>query len=90
MDPKNPRLLDHACDLREQGKFRQAYEEFLRAANNTDSILEKAGILLNAVTNLTQIGDFETGRIQLDKAKELLSVLNPVNLTDLTETSSWV
>jgi tetratricopeptide (TPR) repeat protein len=81
MDPTNSQLVDHAYDLREQGKFREAYQEFLRAANNTDSILEKAGILLNAVTNLTQIGDFETGRIQLDKARGFLSLLNPINLS---------
>jgi Tfp pilus assembly protein PilF len=80
MDITNSRLLDNACDLREQGKFREAYEEFLRAANNTDSVLEKAGILLNAVTNLTQTGDFETGRTRLDNIRKLLSPLNPLNL----------
>jgi tetratricopeptide (TPR) repeat protein len=80
MDITNSQLLDHACDLREQGKFREAYEEFLRAASNTDNILEKAGILLNAVTNLTQSADFETARNQLDKVRELLSLLNPINL----------
>ncbi len=69
----NSQLLDHACALRDQGKFGEAYDEFLRAANHTDSILEKAGILLNAVTTLTQSGKYELARKHLDTVRGLLS-----------------
>jgi tetratricopeptide (TPR) repeat protein len=57
----------------------------LHAANNTDSILERAGILLNAVTNLTQSHDFETARIELDRVRELVVVLNPASLSPLDQ-----
>lgn len=85
MNITNSRLLDRACDLRAQGKFREAYEEFLRAANNTENILEKAGILLNAVINLAQSDDFDNARTHLDKVRELLALLNPVNPNTLDQ-----
>jgi tetratricopeptide (TPR) repeat protein len=72
----NSQLLDHACALRDQGKFREAYDEFLLAANDTDSILEKAGILLNAVTALRQPDELELARKGLDTVRELLAVLS--------------
>jgi len=58
-------LLDKACALREEGKFREAYGLFMLAANETKNLLEKAGILLNAATNLTQSDEQERSRTQL-------------------------
>jgi tetratricopeptide (TPR) repeat protein len=69
----NSQLLDHACTLRDQGKFREARDAFLAAAKNTDNILEKAGILLNAVTTLREPNELELARKQLDTVRELLS-----------------
>ena len=61
----NSQLLDHAVALRSEGKFQEAYDIFLAVANNTGAVLEKAGILLNAVTNLTQLHNFQSACTQL-------------------------
>jgi tetratricopeptide (TPR) repeat protein len=66
--------LDHACALRGQGKFREAHDAFLAAAKNTDNILEKAGILLNASTTLTAAREYGLSRQQLDEVRELLLI----------------
>jgi tetratricopeptide (TPR) repeat protein len=60
--------------LRDQGKFREAYDAFLAAAKNTDNILEKAGILLNASTTLTAACEYDLSRQQLDAVRELLLI----------------
>ena len=59
--------MEHACTLREQGKFEEAYAEFCRAAENADNDLEKAGILLNAATTLKP-----------DQAKQQLNVVREI------------
>lgn len=73
----NPELLDKACALREEGKFREAYGMFMLAANQADNLLEKAGILLNAATTLTQSDEQERSRSQLNQVRELLGSMNP-------------
>jgi tetratricopeptide (TPR) repeat protein len=70
-------LLDKACALREQAKFREAYGLFMLAANQTDNLLEKAGILLNAATTLTQSDEQERSRNQLNQIRGLLASMNP-------------
>jgi len=70
-------LLDKACALREQGKFREAYDLFMLAADRADSPLDKAGILLNATTNLTQSDEQARSRNQLKQIRELLGAINP-------------
>jgi hypothetical protein len=70
-------LLDKACALREEGKFGEAYGLFVLAANQTGNPLEKAGILLNATTNLTQSDEQERSRNQLKQIRELLGSMNP-------------
>jgi hypothetical protein len=74
-------LLDKACALREEGKSQEAYGVFMLAANNTDNALEKAGILLNAATSLTQSDEQERSRNQLNQIRELLGKLNPSRLS---------
>ena len=54
--------LDRAYALREGGNFREAYGLFMLAANQTENLLERAGILLNAATNLTQSDEQERSR----------------------------
>jgi tetratricopeptide (TPR) repeat protein len=73
--------LDKACALREEGNFREAYGLFMLAANRTENLLEKAGILLNAATNLTQSDEHERSRNQLKQIRELLANMNPSALT---------
>jgi tetratricopeptide (TPR) repeat protein len=70
----NSQLLDQACALRDQGKLREAYEAFLLAAQNTDNILEQAGLLLNAADALRESGEYELAKKRLDSVRELLSV----------------
>jgi hypothetical protein len=64
--------LDRAYSLREEGNFREAYSLFMLAANRTKNLLERAGILLNAATNLTQPDEQERSRNQLKQIRELL------------------
>ena len=70
----NSQRLEHAFVLLDQGNLEQAYHEFVSAADHTDIVLEKAGILLNAVSALRQPADLETARRQLGRVRELLSV----------------
>jgi hypothetical protein len=51
------------------------------AANQTENLLERAGILLNAATNLTQSDEQERSRNQLEQIRELLGSLNPSAFT---------
>ena len=74
-------LLDKAYALCEEGKFREAYDVFVLAANHADNPLEKAGILLNATTNLTQSDEQVRSRNQLNKIRELLGTVNPLALS---------
>ena len=73
--------LDKACALREEGNFREAYALFMFAANLAENLLERAGILLNAATNLTQSDEQERSRNQLKQIRELLGSMNPSAFT---------
>jgi tetratricopeptide (TPR) repeat protein len=75
--PTDSQLLDKASVLREDGKFREAYDLFMLAASQADNPLEKAGILLNAATNLTQSDEQARSRNQLNQIRELLGTMNP-------------
>jgi len=74
-------LLNKACALREEGNFREAYGLFMLAASQTEDLLERAGILLNAATNLTQSDEQERSRNQLKQIRELLGGMNPSAFT---------
>ena len=78
---KKSELLKHAAALREQSTFREAYDAFLSAADKTDNVLEKSAILLDVVTNLTMLGEYDASRRQLKVIKEMLSGLDPKHLT---------
>jgi len=67
-------LQERAETLRDCGKFKEAYDAFLDAAEHTDNIVEKADLVLNATTNLTQLHEFDAAREQLDRVRQLLSV----------------
>jgi tetratricopeptide (TPR) repeat protein len=51
------------------------------AANQTDNLLEKSGILLDATTNLTQCGQQERSRRQLSQIRELLTSVNRMSFS---------
>ena len=50
---------------------------FMLAASQADDLLKRAGILLNAATNLTQSGEQERSRNQLNEIRKLLRSMNP-------------
>ena len=75
-------LLDKACALREEGRFREAYDLFMLAANQADNPLEKACILLNATTNLTQSDEQARSRHQLNQIRDLLGTANSSGLNE--------
>ena len=85
---KKSELLKHAAALREQSKFREAYDTFLSAADRTDNPLEKSAILLDVVTNLTLLGEYDTSRRQLKVIKEMLSGRDPEHLTQTEQNES--
>jgi tetratricopeptide (TPR) repeat protein len=66
-------LLNRASALRAKGEYREAYPLFVAAADTADNDLEKAGILIDAITNLTQLHEFQNARTGLAKIRELLS-----------------
>jgi hypothetical protein len=72
------RLLN-ASYLRDQGRLREAADEFFRIAEDTNDVVDKAGVLLNAATTLRALGDFDHARRQLDEIRRLtpLSDIEP-------------
>jgi tetratricopeptide (TPR) repeat protein len=77
----DPQLLDKACALREKGSFREAYDLFMVAASQASNPLEKAGILLNAATNLTQSDEQARSRNLLGQIRQLLGTIDPSTCT---------
>jgi tetratricopeptide (TPR) repeat protein len=75
-------LLDRAYAPRDEAKYREAYELFILAANQADNLLEKAGILLNAPTNLTQSNEQERSRSLLSQIRVLVAKMNPSALSE--------
>jgi tetratricopeptide (TPR) repeat protein len=73
-------LIDKACALREEGKFLEAYDLFMLAASQVDHPLEKARLLLNATTNLTQSNEQVRSRNHLHQIRELLETVKPSRL----------
>jgi tetratricopeptide (TPR) repeat protein len=69
-----PHTLESAYQLREEGRFREAYEEFCLIAKTTDNVVLKAGIILNAATALTALHEFDTSRRQLAYVRDLIAV----------------
>lgn len=72
------RFLD-ASYLQDQGKLREAADEFIRIAEDTSDEIDKAAVLLNAATTLRALGDFDHARRRLDEIRRLpaLSDIGP-------------
>lgn len=64
-----------ACELRDEGKLREAFDEFLGVAAGIDDPIDKAGVLLNAVTTLNVAGEYEEARRHLSAARLLVPSL---------------
>jgi tetratricopeptide (TPR) repeat protein len=69
MDDQN---FMRACELRNQGKFEEAINEFNALANETSDPIDKAGILLNAATTLRASGKLVLAKSQLNAVRLLV------------------
>lgn len=69
-----------ACQLRDDGKFKEAIDEFHRIAEDTEDPVDKAGVYLNAATTLLVLGEYEQGRSLLSVARSLLASSDTLQL----------
>ncbi|HET9804694.1 MAG TPA: hypothetical protein VFP96_15745 [Candidatus Acidoferrum sp.] len=74
MDEK--RLL-HACALVGEGKYAEAYNEFIQLAENTTDPIEKVWPLIYAANTLQTLGQEEAATSQLSAARALLDKHRP-------------
>jgi tetratricopeptide (TPR) repeat protein len=61
-----------ACELREDGRLREAIDVFRTIAQNTEDPVDKAGVLLNVATTLKVLGEYDQAREQLEVARTLM------------------
>jgi len=65
------RLL-HACELVDDGKYAEAYNEFIQLAENTSDPLERVWPLLYAANTLQSLGQEEAATAQLSAVRTLV------------------
>ncbi len=65
------RILN-ACQLRDEGKFIEAYNEFIQIAESTPDPLDKAGALLYAANTLEMSGQCEAATTKLSAVRALM------------------
>lgn len=73
------RRFEEACRLKDGGKPREAYEEFIRVAHAAHDPLDKAGALLYAAASLKAAGDFALAKQQLNSIGLILANLPAVD-----------
>jgi len=66
-----------ACELVNEGKYTEAYDEFIQLAENTPDPLEKAWPLLYAANTLQALGQEEAATAQLSAARTLIEKHRP-------------
>jgi tetratricopeptide (TPR) repeat protein len=66
--------IANACELRDQGKLREAIDEFLQIAEDTVDSVDKAEIILYAVGSLRALSEYDTVAKQLAAARKLISM----------------
>jgi len=74
MDEK--RLL-HACELVDEGKYAEAYSEFIQLAERTSDPAERSWPLIYAANTLQTMGQEEAATAQLSAARELIETHRP-------------
>lgn len=74
-----------ACQLREDGKLREAIDEFYRIAEDTEDPVDKAGVLLNVATTLQALGQYDQAREQLSTARSIVAPLDDSNIERLLQ-----
>jgi tetratricopeptide (TPR) repeat protein len=69
--------LLHACELVSEGKYSEAYREFIQLAENTPDPLEKAWPLIYAANALQTLGQEEAATTQLSAVRALIEKKKP-------------
>jgi len=64
--------LEQAYQLMQEGNYVEAVEQFFKVAAITDDFVDRAGILLNLATTLTELARFEEARTQIKAGEALL------------------
>lgn len=64
--------LRNACQLRDEGRFTEACNEFLQLAEDSEDHLDKAGALLYAANTLEMAGEVEAATSKVSAARALL------------------
>ncbi len=69
-----------ACQLRDDGKFKEAIDEFHRIAEDTEDPVDQAGVLLNIAATLQALGQYDQAREQLSTARSIVAPLDDSNI----------
>jgi len=64
--------LERACELVDQQRYVEAYDEFMHLAENTTDPVEKVWPLLYAVNTLQTLGREEAATSQLSTVRKLI------------------
>jgi tetratricopeptide (TPR) repeat protein len=73
----------NACQMREENKFSEAYEEFLKIAETTEDRIDKAGALLYAGMTLKLLERYEDAKCQFIAARTVAAeYLSPNSSVD--------
>ena len=75
----------YACELQNKGKLREAIDEFLKLARDTDDQIDRAGILLNAATTLRALGEYDRARSELAEARTIAPSLESFHSASLRD-----
>jgi tetratricopeptide (TPR) repeat protein len=70
-----------ACQLREEGRLREAVDEFLAIVEDTKDQIDKAAVLVYVAAALKELGDCDRALEQLRLARDLISSLHDGYLT---------
>lgn len=65
-------VFDKACRLRDEGKLKEATDEFLELAEKAEDPLDKAGMLLHLTNTLEMSGQIEAAVTKLSVARTLI------------------
>jgi tetratricopeptide (TPR) repeat protein len=64
--------LEHAFQLLQSGNYEEAVEQFSKAAAITEDSINRAGILLNLASTLTELARFDEAQAQIEEGRTLL------------------
>lgn len=62
-----------ACQLQDEGRLKEAIDEFYRVAADAEDPVDKAGVLLNVAATLRALGEFDKARGELRAARSLVT-----------------